>query len=526
MKSSALVVLVSTSMALQPTLRRLAARDYSGAVAALNTLQSNAATVASIRQHGRFDQDAAVPQMLGYLARTGITPRDLDALNVVHIAGTKGKGSTAAMTASILNKYTAYGGGRGTAVAPRKVGLYTSPHLRFVRERIQIAGVPLSERIFAHYFWDVWDRLGASGAGDRPMYFRFLTILALHVFLREGVDSAIVECGIGGEYDSTNVFERPSVTAITTLGIDHVPLLGTTLPEIAWHKSGIFKRGTPALTMKQHSDAFHVLDKRAADVGEGLVIAHGRGCIIKAGVRLPLEGDFQLDNAKLAVAVAAKHLQRLGWQNIPSLDKLQTEPLPRAFVAGLESVQWAGRADVRHEKKSRTTWLLDGAHTAESIEVSAAWYVRKCLEQQGQKETPSTRTLIFNQQTRDADALLITLYKAIHGTLGHRHFERVIFTTNITYANEGYAPDLKSLHDTKEYGDLKVQRDLRETWQVLEPETEVHVAGSIEQAIGIARTRNNGTNIAGVAGQTVLVIGSLHLVGGAIEILEAGNKSA
>src|SRR5436189_2410383 len=112
-----------------------------------------------------------------------------------------------------------------------KIGLYTSPHLRFVRERIQINNTPLSEAQFARYFFETWDRLESSAKaigmsptdpGAKPVYFRFLTLVALHTYMSEGVDAAIIECGIGGEYDSTNILVKPVTTGITSLGIDHV----------------------------------------------------------------------------------------------------------------------------------------------------------------------------------------------------------------------------------------------------------------------------------------------------------------
>jgi len=141
------------------------------------------------------------------------------------------------------------------------VGLYTSPHLIAVRERIRIDGVPISENDFTKYFFEVWDKLVKSQtvspsnfidvgninfqksapATSMPGYFRFLTLMAFHVFLENRVDATVLEVGIGGTYDCTNVVPRPIVTGITALGIDHVSVLGKTIEEIAWQKGGIFK---------------------------------------------------------------------------------------------------------------------------------------------------------------------------------------------------------------------------------------------------------------------------------------------
>lgn len=100
----------------------------------------------------------------------------------------------------------------------------------------------------------------------KPVYFRFLTLLAFHSFLRERVSATILEVGVGGAYDSTNIVPRPISTGVTSLGLDHVPLLGTTLGEVAWNKAGIYKPGVPALSVEQPEDAMQVLRKRAKEL--------------------------------------------------------------------------------------------------------------------------------------------------------------------------------------------------------------------------------------------------------------------
>lgn len=249
-------------------------RTYAGAITALNLLQSNASMLDARRAEGpRFDD--RIPAEVDSLRRIGYAPDDLNRLRVIHIAGTKGKGSTAAFTSSLLCTRFAQlrAQDHRSAAAPEhgqrapasfKVGLYTSPHMISARERIRINGLPLPETLFVRYFFDVWDRLGspptASYGGDavghpswplRPFYFRFLTLLSWHVFLSEQVDAAVVEVGIGGRFDSTNVVPRPMVAGVTSLGIDHTFLLGSTLPEIAWQKGGVFKPHVPAVATFQ-----------------------------------------------------------------------------------------------------------------------------------------------------------------------------------------------------------------------------------------------------------------------------------
>ncbi|KAK7487411.1 hypothetical protein BaRGS_00021373, partial [Batillaria attramentaria] len=124
-----------------------------------------------------------------------------------------------------------------------KVGFYSSPHLLDVCERIRINGQPIDEDMFSKYFWDVYDKLNRTQddySGDMPFYFSFMTVMSLYVFVREAVNVAILEVGIGGEYDSTNVVQRPVVCGVTSLDLDHTNLLGDTLDKIALAKGGHF----------------------------------------------------------------------------------------------------------------------------------------------------------------------------------------------------------------------------------------------------------------------------------------------
>jgi folylpolyglutamate synthase len=178
----------------------------------------------------------SIPEMREFLRRMGISQDMLHGLNVIHVAGTKGKGSTCSYTERILRN------------AGLKTGLFTSPHLVQVRERIRINGVPISEPLFVRYLQETWDKLsdidligGEESTNRMPTYFRFLTLMAFHAFLQEKVDVAVIEVGIGGLFDATNVIDRPIVCAITSLGLDHVKLLGNSLTLIARHKAGIMK---------------------------------------------------------------------------------------------------------------------------------------------------------------------------------------------------------------------------------------------------------------------------------------------
>jgi folylpolyglutamate synthase len=255
---------------------------------------------------------------------------------------------------------------------PRIVGLFTSPHLIAVRERIRINSLPISESLFAKYFFEVWDALqgGAAEKIHPPFYFKYLTLISYHVFLRERVDTAIYEVGVGGEYDATNIADRPAVTGITSLGLDHVNTLGETLQEIAWHKAGIQKPWVPSFTVNQLSDAMHVIEARAKERGVKSLKVVDLDPRLQ-NVKIRPDADFQRSNASLAIALAETALQKLD----PKF-QLPSKSLPQKFVDGLEQVVWHGRFEKKVE--DNITWHLDGAHTADSIKIACRWFGEEC----------------------------------------------------------------------------------------------------------------------------------------------------
>jgi folylpolyglutamate synthase len=365
--------------------------------------------------------------MRAYLARVGYTPRDLDRLNIIHVAGTKGKGSTCAFVDSILSRYQ-----QRTTGVPHKVGLFTSPHLIAVRERIRIGSAPLSEALFARYFFEVWDRLeanrdvaaDAAAPGSKPIYARYLTLMSYHVFLSEGVDAAVYETGIGGEFDATNVVEHPVASGISTLGIDHVFVLGDSVDKIAWHKAGIMKPGSPAFTVEQVPAAAEVLKKRAVEKKVDLKVLDIDPRL--AGVNIRPDATFQKKNATLGVALAEAALQKLDPSFLPN-----PEALPQEFVDGLEQVIWRGRCEVKDEDS--VIWHVDGAHTVDSLKMAARWFVGECVA----RAEGGPKVLIFNQQGRtEAVDFLDGLCNTVKNSGGG--FEHVIFCTNVTYAATGY----------------------------------------------------------------------------------------
>ncbi|KAE8161502.1 Mur ligase [Aspergillus tamarii] len=411
--------------------------SYHDAVEKLNSTQSSYKTLQERKGMGRRSEASLLEQMQQWVRRVGYDTSDFNRLNIVHVRGTKGKGSTCAFIDRV----------------PRKVGLYTSPHLVTDRERIQINSEPISEEKFTKYFFEVWDALESSA------------------LLREGLDPV----GVGGENDSTNVIVQPAVTGITTLGIDHVDLLGNTVDKIAWHKAGIFKNQCPAFTVEQVSDAMEVLKERAGEKGARLATVTIDPAIRDVDIK-PAE-DFQRNNASLAIALAYTALEKLG----VSFNKEQGS-IPKPFFEGLETVTWRGRCETF--TRGQLHWHLDGAHTEDSLIVACSWFGRVSKE----KSLPCV--LIFNQQSaRDA----ISLLKCVSSI------------------------SLKDLDDRNAAPEVLRNLTLRKNWQ-LPDITKVVALYSIEEAVEHVR------NISGHIGETrALVTGSFRLVGGALSILEEEN---
>jgi folylpolyglutamate synthase len=348
--------------------------------------------------------------------------------------------------------------------------------------------------------------------------------MAFHAYLSEGVDAAVIECGIGGEYDCTNVLERPTATAITSLGIDHTAMLGTTIEEIAWHKGGIMKLGTKGFSAPQAASAEKVLHDRAAEKGTQLEIVTGHPDLASGSdIKLGLAGDFQRTNAALAVATAAEFVKKVGLGDIP--DDFLAKPLPAKFRKGLELARLGGRCETRGEKN--VTWYIDGGHTLESIKLAGQWFTSQIHENSssGTAASKKLRVLIFNQQTRDSNALAQALYDTLSAALGSEQpFTHAIFCTNVTYKAAGYRPDLVSMNtDASEVERLQVQNSLAEKWRSIDPRAEVKVYSTIEEAVDFTRQlaakeeyRVNQDETPTMA----FVTGSLHLVGGFLDVIE------
>jgi len=398
-----------------------------------------------------------------------------DEFKSVHIAGTKGKGSTCAMIASMLQ------------ACGYKVGLYTSPHLTDLRERIQINGQMISQADFARLVQlaqPIVDRMK-----PRPTYFDVITAVAFKHLANEGVDIAVVETGLGGRLDSTNVL-KPEVTAITSISMDHMAQLGPTLARIAEEKAGIFKAGIPAISVQQHADADAVLKRVAEKVGAVLDVCgqtiefsyrfessrmqgpHNRVCLTTPNSRfehlaVPLLGEHQAINCGLALSV----IDRLKGRGFNINDARAMEGLARTTVPG------------RMEMLSQMPRVVaDGAHNAASLDAM--------LRAIGQHIPYDSMVIIFG----------CCADKDVPGMLGRiaAGADKVIFTrvNSIRSAD----PNELAVGYVEQYGKM------------------AQVAATLEDALAIA-------NRAVTKEDLICISGSFYLVGEAKKYFAAKNAS-
>lgn len=374
----------------------------------------------------------------------------------LHIGGTNGKGSTAAMTAAMLQ------------AAGYRVGLYTSPHLVDFRERIRVNQVMIAEAQVA----ELTQRLQASvPPGLTPTFFELTTAMAFLYFAGSGVDVAVLEVGLGGRFDATNVVD-PEACAITTIALDHQEHLGTTEEAIGFEKAGIIKPGVPVVVGRIDGTAWEVIRDTAADRGAPLtrlgVDFHadstgqeefsyrGRSRQLD-GLTCALTGRHQLDNAACAVAL----LEAAEGRGLSVPDG--------AVRRGLQSVQWEGRLEVLEQGP---VLLLDGAHNPAAAHVLAEYLAEWSATR------PEARLILVLGMMRDKD---------------HKHFveplHRLVSEVVLTQADMARSSSVQELREV-----IGSQFPL------------CHVAPSAADALALARARATAQDL-------ICVTGSLMLVG-------------
>ncbi len=305
--------------------------------------------VAYIESYYPHQTEPKLARIRALMARLGDPQKGL---KFVHVAGTNGKGSTCAMVESILR------------AAGYRTGLYTSPHLIRLHERMQCGGVPITDEELAAALETV--RPAAESMPEPINEFELITAVALLWFARKKCDIVALEVGLGGEFDATNVIDAPEVAVITNIGLDHTAILGDTLEKIASAKAGILKRGSDVVLYRGTAGVERVVEERCAAVGarlirpdfgalrsvssslEGQVFDFGA----RRGLELPLLGAFQLRNAAVVLTVVDA-LRARGWA-------VSEEAVRR----GLAEVRWP----VRFQIVSRSPlFILDGGHNPQCL---------------------------------------------------------------------------------------------------------------------------------------------------------------
>ena len=280
----------------------------------------------------------------------------------VHVAGTNGKGSTSAIIASVLH------------AAGLRVGLFTSPHLISFTERIQINRGEITEHEVVHLAGEI--REIVSGISNfAPTFFEVVTAMALLYFRRNGTDIAVIETGMGGRLDATNIIV-PAVSVITNIGYDHKEFLGDTLAEIAYEKACIIKNTIPVVTSSQGKEAGDVISEKARELHSALYICgkdfasvpkkedisgiyfdYWDDSLVLNDLFLPLIGDHQRQNASVAI----KAIELLS-------NKLLNASWAHFIREGLKNVRWPGRLELVHEDPPI---LIDGAHNPDAAHALA-----------------------------------------------------------------------------------------------------------------------------------------------------------
>ena len=286
-------------------------------------------------------------------------------LKFVHVAGTNGKGSTSACIAKILQK------------AGYKTGLYTSPYINVFNERMQINSEMISDGelcSLVEYIMPLCDKM----QDDMPTEFELITCIAFEYFYRNGCDIVVLEVGMGGELDSTNVIDAPCVSVITAIDLDHTSFLGSTVEEVASAKAGIIKKGTRTVLYDCQKNVYDVFDKKCKDLGVMLVTPdfskiknikyledktvfdYGR----YESLNLSLLGSYQPYNASVAIK-AAELLRECGY-NIPD----------SCIYEGLRDVFWCGRFEVLGKEPY---FILDGAHNPHGMRAAVKSFNERFL---------------------------------------------------------------------------------------------------------------------------------------------------
>ncbi|KAH8306551.1 hypothetical protein KR018_010661, partial [Drosophila ironensis] len=466
---------------------------FQAAIKQLNSLQSNEVDRLNCINNTRINSKT---DTVKYLERSGLPLEAVERLSFIHVAGTKGKGSTCALTESLLRHHGV------------RTGFFSSPHILSTNERIRIDGQPLDKDKFTEHFWKVYNRLWQLREHDKdmPAYFKFMTILCFHVVVAEQVDVTVLEVGIGGELDCTNILRNVRTVGITSLGLEHTDLLGNTLPEIAWQKAGIIKPGSHVYTHVTQPECLQVIQQRAKEFGAELYQVP------------PTEDYFSQDgayaeswhslnnvirlNGSLAIQLASDWLTHQ--KKIPNAPKFPANEvhMDATILRGLVNTHWPGRCQVIDWRGMRLH--LDGAHTLESMAVCMDWFTKSI------QNSNNPKILIFN---RTGESSFVKLLELLHRSCA---FDQVCFVPNLATAN----PNAVSQVVVRFTGEMQLKRAkaIGQEWGLIcaraEQEDRGQVYATVCEAFAGIRERYPDREL------DVLVTGSIHLLGAAISALD------
>lgn len=386
----------------------------------------------------------------------------------IHIAGTNGKGSTAAVIAALLSEHGF------------RVGLYTSPHLQDVRERFLIDGAPADEALLQR----LAARIGALPEAGPASYFEVTTALAFALFAARDVEWAVVETGLGGRLDSTNVL-RPRVTCVTSIGLDHATFLGDTLEAIAHEKAGIFKRGVPAVLGERNPSIRGVLAGVAGALGAPVETLGERSGIevediTLGGTAFRYRSPAFPDGLRLHTPLVGEHQARNAGLALLSLEAAGVRLRAGAVEAAVTRTRVPGRFEVRREGDA--LWILDIAHNREAMAA-----LLECLSRvDPPRPWVSLVSVLDDKPWADMVEMLRQAADAI-----------------ILVSPASTPPDRR--------WDVELVRERFAAFP------QVSAEADLERALGSARERSDDG--------TVLVTGSAHTVGDVRGILEAGEEA-
>ena len=385
-----------------------------------------------------------------------------DSLKFIHIAGTNGKGSTSSMLSSILVE------------AGYTVGLYTSPFILRFNERIRVNGVEISDDDLANITSIV--RPIAEKMTDKPTEFELIPAIPFYYFKIMKCDFVVLECGLGGRYDATNVINTAILSLITGISLDHVAILGDTIEKISWEKAGIIKPHVPVIFGGSNAEALSVIKSEADKAHSPLsTVDHSKIKLVSANlfgstfdfldyenVKIGLLGLYQPKNAAMVLSAVDKLLE-LG-VNIPK----------EAVYRGLEKSKWAARFEVIHKDPMI---IFDGAHNAEGIS-SARTSIEEYFKDQ--------KIITISGVLKDKD------YKKIASDISS--FSKAVFTIT---------PDNPRALSSREYAEV-----------ICAEGAEAIACNGISDAISLAKARALRDNT------SIVILGSLYTYGDVIKELK------